>query len=92
MVLIGLLCLIVFGPNEMSGMARDLGGMVRKLRSSVDEFKSELTLQQEWEDPDEDLEEYEDSDPHSLGGDSKATKPRPVEDQRSSGETLMEDD
>ena len=44
MVLIGLLCLLVFGPGKLSRMARDLGGFVRKARESVDEFKAELEV------------------------------------------------
>ena len=56
--MIGLLCLLVFGPGKLSGMARDLGGFVRKARESVDEFKAELEVDgghdgPAWDDPDE---------------------------------------
>ena len=61
MVIIGLLCLLVFGPGKLSGMARDLGGFVRKARESVDEFKSELEVDGghdgSWEDSNEHSEE-----------------------------------
>ena len=77
MVLIRLLCLIVFGPNKMSGMARDLGGMVHKLRACVDEFKSEIVLEEDRDDFDEDLDElkkYAGSELERLGGDPSPTK------------------
>lgn len=43
MVVIGLLFLVIFGPNKLPGMARDLGRFVSRAHQHVDEFKSELT-------------------------------------------------
>jgi Tat protein translocase TatB subunit len=43
MVIIALLFLIIFGPNALPKMARDLGRFVGEARRSIDEFKSELT-------------------------------------------------
>jgi Tat protein translocase TatB subunit len=43
MVIIGLLVLIIFGPNALPRMARDLGRFVSEARRSIDEFKEELT-------------------------------------------------
>jgi Tat protein translocase TatB subunit len=43
MVVIGLLVLIIFGPNALPRMARDLGRFVSEARRSIDEFKEELT-------------------------------------------------
>ncbi len=51
MVLVGLLCLVIFGPSKLPGMARDLGRFVNEARRSVDEFKGELMLD---DDKDED--------------------------------------
>jgi Tat protein translocase TatB subunit len=42
-VIIGLLVLVIFGPNALPRMARDLGRFVTEARRSVDEFKEELT-------------------------------------------------
>ncbi|MEW6636896.1 MAG: twin-arginine translocase TatA/TatE family subunit [Actinomycetota bacterium] len=50
LVIIGLLFLIIFGPNKLPQMARDLGRFVAEARRSVDEFKAELTAYEEDED------------------------------------------
>ncbi len=42
-VIIGLLVLLIFGPNALPRMARDLGRFVSEARRSIDEFKEELT-------------------------------------------------
>ena len=47
MIIIGLLLLVIFGPSKLPQMARDLGRFVNEARRSVDEFKSELTLDDE---------------------------------------------
>ena len=44
LIIIGLLFLVIFGPSKLPQMARDLGRFVNEARRSVDEFKSELTL------------------------------------------------
>jgi len=54
-VIIGLLVLIIFGPNSLPRMARDLGRFVSEARHSIDEFKDELTAAPE---DDEDDEEH----------------------------------
>jgi Tat protein translocase TatB subunit len=54
-VLIGLLVLVIFGPNALPRMARDLGRFVAEARRSIDEFKEELTAGADNED-DEDEE------------------------------------
>ena len=43
LLLIGVLLLIVFGPGKAGQMFRDLGKFVYGARSSVEEFKAELT-------------------------------------------------
>ena len=50
MIIIGLLFLVIFGPSKLPQMARDLGRFVNEARRSVDEFKSELMLDDEDED------------------------------------------
>jgi len=42
-VIIALLFLVIFGPNKLPQMARDLGRFVSEARRSIDEFKEELT-------------------------------------------------
>jgi len=55
-VIIGLLVLVIFGPNALPRMARDLGRFVTEARRSIDEFKEELTAGAD-EDEEEDDEE-----------------------------------
>ena len=43
LVVIGLLLLIVFGLDKLTGLAPDLGRFVNEARRSVDEFKAEHT-------------------------------------------------
>jgi Tat protein translocase TatB subunit len=49
-VIIGLLFLVIFGPNALPRMARDLGRFVSEARRSIDEFKEELTAVEDDED------------------------------------------
>ncbi|MDQ4003776.1 MAG: twin-arginine translocase TatA/TatE family subunit, partial [Actinomycetota bacterium] len=47
LIIIGLLFLVIFGPSKLPQIARDLGRFVNETRRSVDEFKSELMLDDE---------------------------------------------
>lgn len=59
--LIGVLCLLIFGPDRMTSMARDAGRFVSQARDSIEDFKSEIDLDSGLEDEEfEDLEEDED--------------------------------
>ncbi len=49
-VIIGLLFLVIFGPNALPKMARDVGRFVSEARRSIDEFKEELTAVEDDED------------------------------------------
>ncbi len=53
-VIIGLLFLLIFGPNSLPRMARDLGRFVSEARRSIDEFKEELTASEDDEDDEQD--------------------------------------
>ena len=53
-VIIGLLFLVIFGPNALPRMARDLGRFVSEARRSIDEFKEELTASEYDEDDEQD--------------------------------------
>jgi Tat protein translocase TatB subunit len=55
-VIIGLLILLIFGPNALPKMARDFGRFVSEARRSIDEFKEELTAGAEDEEEDEEDE------------------------------------
>jgi Tat protein translocase TatB subunit len=59
-VLIGLLVLVIFGPNALPRMARDLGRFVTEARRSIDEFKEELTAGADDEEEDEEDDDEED--------------------------------
>ena len=45
MVVIGLIFLVLFGPSKLPELARDLGRFVNEARRSIDEFKAELTAE-----------------------------------------------
>ena len=51
-VIISLLFLVIFGPNALPRMARDLGRFVTEARRSIDEFKEELTAAPDEEEED----------------------------------------
>ena len=68
-VIIGLLVLLIFGPNALPRMARDLGRFVSEARRSIDEFKEELTAGAEDDEDDEDDEDEEDE--REKGGGSR---------------------
>ena len=42
MVLICLLCLVVFGPSKLPGLARELGTFARKARGAMEDLRAEL--------------------------------------------------
>jgi sec-independent protein translocase protein TatB len=52
LIIIGLLFLVIFGPNKLPQMARDLGKFVTEARRSMDEFKGELLSDEDDEDED----------------------------------------
>jgi len=45
MVIIGLIVLVIFGPKNLPGMARDVGRFVSDARRSVEEFKEDLVAE-----------------------------------------------
>ena len=47
MVIIGLIVLVIFGPKNLPGMARDVGRFVSDARRSVEEFKEDLVSEGE---------------------------------------------
>ncbi len=53
-VIIGLLFLVIFGPSKLPQMARDLGRFVNEARASIEEFKEELTAEDDEAEDDED--------------------------------------
>lgn len=55
LLIIGVLCLVIFGPSRLTSMARDAGRFVSQARNSIEDFKSELEF-------DEDFDELEDED------------------------------
>ena len=52
-VIISLLFLVIFGPNALPRMARDLGRFVAEARRSIDEFKEELAAGEDGENDEE---------------------------------------
>jgi sec-independent protein translocase protein TatB len=49
-VIIGLIFLVLFGPSKLPELARDIGRFVNEARRSIDEFKTELTAENDDED------------------------------------------
>ena len=66
-VIIGLLVLVIFGPNALPRMARDIGRFVTEARRSIDEFKDELTAG-----ADEDEEDDEDDEDDDVEDERKS--------------------
>ena len=63
LLVIGVLCLLIFGPDKMTSMARDAGRFVSQARSPIEDFKSEIELDDDFEDEElEDLEEDEETE------------------------------
>ena len=58
-IIIGLLVLVIFGPNALPRMARDLGRFVTEARRSIDEFKEELTAGADEDEEEEEGDEKE---------------------------------
>ncbi|MCL6438044.1 MAG: Sec-independent protein translocase protein TatB [Rubrobacteraceae bacterium] len=60
MLIIGVIVLVLFGPNKLPQMARDLGRFVNEARQSIDEIKEELTAESDGNsfEEDEDFEDY----------------------------------
>jgi sec-independent protein translocase protein TatB len=46
LVVVALLVLVIFGPRKLPQMARDIGRFVSEARSSVEEFKEELSSEE----------------------------------------------
>lgn len=57
LVVVAILFLIIFGPSKMPQMARDIGKFVGQARGAIDEFKDELTAEEELEKPARNREE-----------------------------------
>ena len=58
-VIIGLLVLVIFGPNALPRMARDIGRFVTEARRSIDEFKEELTAGADEDEEDDEVDDEE---------------------------------
>lgn len=54
MVLIGLLCLVVFGPKRLPEIAREAGRFASQTQNVIEEFRSELDLGENDEEFEED--------------------------------------
>ena len=61
-VIIGLLVLVIFGPNALPRMARDIGRFVTEARRSIDEFKEELTAGADEDEEDDEVDEVDDEE------------------------------
>jgi Tat protein translocase TatB subunit len=65
-IIIGLLVLVIFGPNALPRMARDLGRFVTEARRSIDEFKEELTSGADEEEEEEEEDRKKDGGERDL--------------------------
>lgn len=90
MVVIALLFLLVFGPSKMPQMARDIGKFVGQARGAIDEFKEELTAEDQDDKParkrkSEHDKSQRDSDPRSSGNEEDP-EPDPEDSRRERAE------
>lgn len=53
-IVVAIIFLLLFGPNKLPQMARDIGRFVAEARRSVDEFKEELMSGADNEEDDKD--------------------------------------
>jgi sec-independent protein translocase protein TatB len=70
-VVIALIVLIIFGPRKLPQMARDLGRFVSEARSSVEEFKEELSSE-EVKEARRDVEKFKNKPASSFGAPQQA--------------------
>jgi sec-independent protein translocase protein TatB len=68
LLVIGVIALIVFGPDKLPGMARNAGKMLHELRRAASDVRSEISAGLDEAEP---MDEPEDPEP------AKATTPDP---------------
>lgn len=89
MLIIVLLALIVFGPDKLPRMARDLGRFVQKARASTEEFKSGFAFEEPQKVPREELEGRPRSGRHRKSEEGRA--PEGVQESHGPKEGREED-
>jgi TatA/E family protein of Tat protein translocase len=68
LIVIGIIALIVFGPDKLPGMARNVGKALHELRRAASDVRSEISAGLEDDEP---LDEPDEPEP------AKATPPAP---------------
>ena len=71
LLVIGIIALIVFGPDKLPGMARNAGKVLHELRRAASDVKSEISSGLDEVSGDELMDEPEDPEP------AKVTPPAP---------------
>ena len=71
MVIIGLIVLVIFGPKNLPGMARDVGRFVSDARRSVEDFKEDLVSENPESEDGQELRKLR--DPRSASNSPRAT-------------------
>ena len=74
LLIVVFLALIVFGPSKLPQMARDLGHFVSEARRSLDDFREELSLEEEEEEVDEFQHELEESNEERTSSKTQDTR------------------
>ena len=97
LLLIGVFCLLIFGPDKITSMARDAGRFVSQARSSIEDFKSEIEIDDEELDDEElddeelDDEELDDEESESFEEDEEESEWFDQEDQERAYASVEED-
>ena len=60
LVIIGVLFLVIFGPDKVPQMARDIGKFTNEARRAIEDFREDITQASDDEDDEEDDDSYDD--------------------------------
>ena len=60
LVIIGVLFLVIFGPDKVPQMARDIGKFTNEARRAIEDFREDITQANDDEDDEEDDDSYDD--------------------------------
>lgn len=81
LVIIGVLFLLIFGPDKIGPMAREVGKFVGQARGAIDEFKSEIGAEDSNDRKKRDRERNREREPRNTRSsevDRPSEKPREV--------------
>ncbi|MGI9048851.1 MAG: Sec-independent protein translocase subunit TatA/TatB [Rubrobacteraceae bacterium] len=62
LVIIGVLFLVIFGPDKVPQMARDIGKFTNEARRAIEDFREDLTQANDDDEDDQDDDYYNDDE------------------------------